>query len=304
MEKTAADVSALARILRGKEYSMVFSDIDGTLLDASHRLTPRTLRALEQLTREAGIPFCLATGRMPAGTIAIMDRLAAAGVPCHRICLSGALVLDRKNCVIASHTLDAPVALEVLDLLARRWPGLCPSYFAGPDWFVTDPGAPAIQREMDVVSATPEQADLRALIAQGRPPNKLFISRCNELAGSGADIARELRCHFPGLQVILSSSHNMIEIIPAGCSKADGARVLLEHLELTGTCTLAFGDDHNDIDLLQSCTTGIALGNAAADVQSTADAVGPSHDEDGVAACLELYLELRRKKQKCPCQPA
>ena len=45
---------------------VVFSDIDGTLLNSEHRMTPLTLEAVKSL-KSRGIPLVLVSARSPSG---------------------------------------------------------------------------------------------------------------------------------------------------------------------------------------------------------------------------------------------
>jgi len=49
---------------------------------------------------------------------------------------------------------------------------------------------------------------------------------------------------------------------------------------------IAFGDDLPDIGMLKLCGTGVAMGNALAEVKAAADVVIGTNDEDGIAAYL------------------
>ena len=44
--------------------SVVFSDVDGTILDAEHRVSPRTTAAARELAAR-GVPLVLVSARMP-----------------------------------------------------------------------------------------------------------------------------------------------------------------------------------------------------------------------------------------------
>ena len=68
----------------------VFSDVDGTLLDAGHRVSPRTAAAARALG-ERGIPLVLVSARMPEALADIRRELGNAGPV---VCYSGAYVLD------------------------------------------------------------------------------------------------------------------------------------------------------------------------------------------------------------------
>ena len=47
-------------------YSIVFLDIDGTLLDSDHKISPNTKRLLNRLENR-GIPVILCSARYPDG---------------------------------------------------------------------------------------------------------------------------------------------------------------------------------------------------------------------------------------------
>ena len=52
------------------KYKMIFSDIDGTLLNSSHQVPGPTRRKILELERE-GVPFVLVSARMPEGMTTI-----------------------------------------------------------------------------------------------------------------------------------------------------------------------------------------------------------------------------------------
>ncbi|MDE6673634.1 MAG: HAD hydrolase family protein [Acetatifactor sp.] len=53
---------------------------------------------------------------------------------------------------------------------------------------------------------------------------------------------------------------------------------------------VSFGDDINDMEMLQICGIGVAVSNAVMDVKAVADCVTLSNDEDGVADWLEKNI--------------
>jgi hydroxymethylpyrimidine pyrophosphatase-like HAD family hydrolase len=52
----------------------------------------------------------------------------------------------------------------------------------------------------------------------------------------------------------------------------------------------AAGDDRNDVPMVAAAGLGIAMGNAAADVQAVADLVVGRHDDDGLVDVANLLL--------------
>ena len=51
---------------------IIFSDIDGTLLNSQGKISPGTLAAIRTL-EEKGIPFVISSGRGPTGIYPILD---------------------------------------------------------------------------------------------------------------------------------------------------------------------------------------------------------------------------------------
>lgn len=263
-------------------FAAVLSDIDGTLLDAAHGVSAATSAAVARLAG-AGVPFALVTGRMPDGVDTVR---AGLGRRVPAVCYSGALVLDGQDRIVASSELRAAEALAVLDMAARDFPGLAPCYFAGRSWLVSDASHPAVVREAGIVEARPEEADLRAVLASGRLPNKLFFS-CAGAQALSTPLAEGLRRACPRLTVVRSTNGVMVEVLPGGVDKASGAAALLASLGLGLREALFFGDDANDVPLLRACGRGVAVGNAAPCAREAAGDVALPAPEDGVARYLE-----------------
>ena len=53
-------------------YEIVFSDVDGTLLDSRHQMRPGTLSAIRSL-QEREIPFVIISARSPSGIYPIQE---------------------------------------------------------------------------------------------------------------------------------------------------------------------------------------------------------------------------------------
>ena len=85
----------------------------------------------------------------------------------------------------------------------------------------------------------------------------------------------------------MRSSDILLEIMDKGITKSRGIAVLLGHFGLTAQQALAFGDNYNDVDMLQYAGTGVAMGNAPEEIKAIADAVTDTNDHEGIAKYLE-----------------
>ena len=74
-------------------YQLIFSDIDGTLLDSKQHIRPKTKEHILKLSA-AGIPFILVSGRMPPSVANIQRKI---GLSAPFISYSGALMHDENG---------------------------------------------------------------------------------------------------------------------------------------------------------------------------------------------------------------
>lgn len=94
------------------------------------------------------------------------------------------------------------------------------------------------------------------------------------------EAAREL-----GLTAIRSNSSN-IEIMWPGASKGDGLRRIAQALEIPRESVMAFGDNINDLSMLEYAGFPVAMENGENEVKEIARAVAPHHAQGGVGQFL------------------
>lgn len=85
---------------------------------------------------------------------------------------------------------------------------------------------------------------------------------------------------------------NIIEIAKNGMNKAVGLKKIAEKFKIPRERIIAFGDQHNDLEMIQFAGQGIAMGNAVEELKSVAKAVTKSNQEDGIAEYLQDALPL------------
>lgn len=85
---------------------------------------------------------------------------------------------------------------------------------------------------------------------------------------------------------------NIIEIVHPSVNKAVGLSQIAGHLGYSADQIIAFGDEDNDIEMLQYAGQGIAMGNAADAIKDVANDVTKTNEEDGIAVYLEKVLDI------------
>jgi Cof subfamily protein (haloacid dehalogenase superfamily) len=128
--------------------------------------------------------------------------------------------------------------------------------------------------------------DLRAAITQ--PVSKILFA-----ADEVPDLAA-LRAALPEEYSVCVTDRGCLgHIMAPGVSKALALAALLDRVGLSLADVIAFGDDHNDLELIAAAGTGVAMGNAIPDLKAVATHVTATNDQDGVAAVLEALLAVQ-----------
>lgn len=79
-----------------------------------------------------------------------------------------------------------------------------------------------------------------------------------------------------------------VDVIPSGGSKANGIGKIVERLGISTEHIYAFGDGLNDIEMLTTVHNSVAMGNALDEVKEVAKHVTTSVEEDGILHGLKL----------------
>ena len=96
----------------------------------------------------------------------------------------------------------------------------------------------------------------------------------------------ELGKIFPSLNVVRSAPY-LLEIIDKSVSKATGIKVLLSHYGFGLDEAIAFGDNYNDVEMLELIPQSVVMANAPDRVKKIAAAVTDSNEDGGIYTYLK-----------------
>ena len=276
------------------------SDLDGTLLLPDKTLGPRTRLAIERLARAGGW-FTVATGRGAGATAAALGGLR---LPLDGILHNGALAADLSTGAISwTAALEGPVAGE----LFRR---AC-AHQMTPVAYALPAGATRAGQTVLFHGPGPINRPTRRYLESVRAHHRFQVDDGSRLGGGsmlsmillddpdrvGSFITTEcapltdvraypsVSAYTPGLAVG--------EVTAAAASKASAAAQIAQSLGLGLESVVAFGDNLNDLPLLEAAGWAFCPPDApVAVLQRVAGRIG-STAEEGVAAYLEQWLEDR-----------
>ena len=269
-----------------RTYSIVFLDIDGTLLDSRHQVMPCTRSHLQHL-QQRGVPIILCSARPPKGVNLVAEQAGLSGPVA---CYNGGLIIDRDHTILRDVGIDIQQAMDFKRFVAERFPDLVVSAYLYNVWLAEDPQNPLILQESEISGCTPLKGSMEQVAFAASHIHKLL---CMGDAMRIRALQKEIPQHFPQLMALRSKA-TYLEILPQESTKGSAAQVLLAHYGLDAEQAVAFGDNDVDIDMLQYCGFGVAMGNAPKQVKEAADYVTASNDQEGV------YIALNTLRIKAP----
>lgn len=85
----------------------------------------------------------------------------------------------------------------------------------------------------------------------------------------------------------------ILEVVPKGVQKAMAISVVAEAMQVNQKDIIAFGDEHNDVELLDYAGWGVAMKNGTEQLKSVAnDVTTKTNDEEGMVDYLEELLAI------------
>lgn len=259
---------------------LIASDLDGTLFDADHQLSERTIEALRG-AHDAGIRVVAATGRSSRSAV---PRLRPAGVIDVAVCSNGSLIHDLPNDrtitrfpIEPDHVERFFAVLDAVDLeLAFCW-----ETDRGNGWDVGFADIAVLHGDLEGELHVPDRPTTSDAVTKIMVRHRAIVREA---------LMGELAPHIPHGLTMSCSGVEFVEVTAAGVDKAAGLRHVCAEWGIAADEVVAFGDNHNDAPMLAWAGRGIAVANASDSARSAADDVIGHHADDAVAEHIESIV--------------
>jgi len=293
--------------VQSSKYKLIFSDLDGTLIDPKTKLfTSETKIALQQCTNHL-IPIAIASGRGIYDGVNIVKKLELnPKTNVYVIGNNGATIYDMyTNNYVSQTPIDDLRARQVFKWLVKETRKL-----HGKLGFIIH------QHSNDLLFYNPEYWKpinfkktgfenrydpwvLRKPVYITKYPDDTICYKyvvkfpTHEAALKGNDY---LRKHFKDLEICLSSPVN-VEINKKGVNKGYAVKKLTDILKLKLNNVIVLGDGQNDIPALKLCPNSYSPVTAPAFVKKEAKHIIRNVTADNFAATV-IYREVLKKKKQ------
>lgn len=251
--------------------SLIFFDIDGTLLDHDKKLPQSTKKAIAQLQEEGHI-IAIATGRGPFMYLPLREELNINSF----ISFNGSYVVINGE-VIFTNPLNREKLLELTtEGLAKDQPAV----------FMTEK---AMHSNIDKHSSIDDSlATLKLDVAPSFDPE---FNQAQEFYQTLFFIEKQDEHYYqekyPEFEFVRWHPLS-VDVIPKNGSKAKGIDVAIKFLNIDPNNVYAFGDGLNDVEMLQAVKNSVAMGNAVPEAKEVAKFVTEAVDQDGILHGLKM----------------
>jgi len=266
------------------EPGLIALDLDGTLL-THDKLISDPNRAAVRRAIDAGIAVVLASGRMHEATVRYAHILGM-GDDVPVVSYNGGLVRTVGGVTLS----ERPVPADSADYLIEytREHGLHLNYYLNDTLYVTSMDEWSVLYNSRTGSVPEPVGDLGRF--KGESPTKLII------VGSKATtdgLLAPMQAYFGNTLYVTKTDDEYLEFMNVDASKASALAIAAEYVGVPQSACVAFGDNLNDIPMLEWAGWSVAMANAKPEVKLAAKEVGPCADDDGVASGIDRLMRAK-----------
>ena len=259
------------------KYELIAVDLDGTLLNNQSEISSRNAEALHR-AEQLGARVVISTGRMYCAAREYARQL---GLKTPVICYQGAMVKAPEGETLQEFPLRDPLKSQIIDELIAM--GLNTQAYFDDRFFVAERNKKTVAYESLTPCKGEAVGDLATFVKTHRI-TKLIVNEEPE-------IIQEITLYFQkkygsGAQVVVCGPM-FLSFTDPQADKGIALKWVAQYLGIDRSNVIAFGDQHNDISMIQYAGFGVAMGNAVEELKKAADAVTVKNQQDGVAAVLE-----------------
>lgn len=264
---------------------LIAIDLDGTTLNPESLITAKTEQTLKKAV-EAGHYVSIATGRPYRISAQFYQQLA---LTTPMVNFNGALVhIPNKKWNLESETsVSREIAFEIL--AQKKHLNLDFVAAENRETFFIDNLDYVDQK---IFAAIPNEKNLLSPLNMTTDPTSLLVRTERVFAEK---VSEDLTKQFGDYVDVRTwgGPTAILEIVSKGIQKAKGVHQIANYLDIEQKDVIAFGDEHNDLELLEYAGWGVAMANGTDQLKAVAnDVTKQTNAEDGLAGYLENLLKL------------
>ena len=260
---------------------LIAADMDGTLLDSNHNLSPYLFNLIKQL-KDKNIKFAIASGRQYYNLLKnfddIKDDLFYIADNGSNIYYKGQSIyieaIDKEE--LKKVLKDARLAKDMYPVIS----GVESAYIEDRnDIFVEE--VKRYNEKLEIVD------DLLEVIER----EKICKFSVYDMIDA-EKYAYNIFKKYNNKSLVCVSGKHWIDIMSPKANKGEAIKILQEKYNISYDETMAFGDYLNDYEMMQSCKYSYAMDNAHPKLKDICNYRAKSNDEDGVVDAIRRHFQL------------
>lgn len=273
-----------------KKQHLIALDLDGTLLTDDKKISAHTQQIIKQVIDDGHI-VVIATGRPNRASIQYYHTL---GLQTPMINFNGAFThhpLD-EHWGVFHHPIPYEKALEMMDA--------CATFNVENILAEVRDQAYLDQHNQFIIDVFKEGQDPKAPSAFtiGRVQDHLKTDPTSLLIQPKDDNIVPLRNFLDGYVDLIEHRHwgapyHIVEITKKGIHKAFGLKKVADYFQIPRERIIAFGDEDNDLEMIDYAGIGVAMENGIDELKSIANYTTNTNEQNGVSTFLEEFLNIK-----------
>lgn len=252
-------------------YKLVALDLDGTLFNSQSQVSERNITAIKNCHKHK-IDTVVATGRPPRFTFGHIPSLLASD---YTVCYNGAQIYHNSQ-LILERCMNHGLIVKIIDFVLSH-----------KDIKMALESRDVIYSNFDMKRVWPniESCDIDDLADYDHICKVIILNK------PGFDDQAFIEDFKKECNVILTDGGKLIEIVDKNVSKLTAIKWIAEREGIDINEVVAFGDDLNDMEIIQHVGLGVAMLNGHDQIKAASNYVTDTNDKDGVALVLEKIIE-------------
>ncbi|WP_025692756.1 Cof-type HAD-IIB family hydrolase [Paenibacillus zanthoxyli] len=262
------------------KYKLIALDVDGTLLNDDHILSPENKKTVAEVTRQ-GARVVLCTGRNPKNAIPIMQEMGLTG---YVLADNGAVTVQVEDQeVIHQYPMDGRGLDPYIEYCRKR--DIHFDVNTAFELYVDNVEHLTQEAHFMYEHLQLVPASLPAWNEFREPIVKFTVFSTAEMMD---EAEREWSKWIRSFN-IQRSGEFFIDLMHHEASKGNALKNLAKQLGIRQQDVLSIGNYYNDISMLNFAGLGIAMDNSPVEVKAAADAITGTNNENGVSEALIKY---------------
>jgi Cof subfamily protein (haloacid dehalogenase superfamily) len=261
-------------------YKLLALDLDGTLLDKDHQLSPKVTHVVKEII-DRGFKVTLATNRMfeSANNFA-----KALNIDFPLITYGGALVKSPATGeILLDLRITKEAAAKALDLMKNE---VSSQFLFQSNEVYTNQRSIYTERYETILGIKLNIVPVLKEVLEENPTYLVFYVKIEDVER----LTRRLREHLGSIAQLTNSAPYFIDVIHPEATKGRGLKKIAEFLHLKRDEIIAVGDGLNDMEMIEYAGMGIAVANASPELKKKADHITQAEREEGVIEAIRKFI--------------